>query len=842
MTEGAIGRKVFNVSKETFSSWMNGHVTPEARNLITAAKEVYSAATYEGTYEAFENDFVSSFHYLERRQNEAVEPNERIPRLARKFLIDLGELLPPHLHSADAPNAEKTLNAETGPQAGTSVANSPTAPFKWPPHVDEEDAFSDTADVDLWLNPHNHHSIALKGRDDEKRLLDEFANADRLALSICELIAPSGAGKTRLVSQWMKGYMAQYQANGWDAVFVDSRDPEPWKIWAPTHHTVIVIDYTHNYDAVTGVLIERFQRTAPKKIRLLLIDHVRSRDRNDSLALPEHMRDRQFLQGARGLYHPTSPIVLKPDSDGTLLLRHVIAEAADPNSLKKRYGPDDAPVIRATEALMKIGAPDTDTPTAAEIRIRDSVRHPLFAALFGQRLRDDLNADFSNITRRDLITQYFERGQRLPWASPKQNKFATSLGPWVGCYVSAATLLRGAAIRDLENRLPFEKVRKRLSKKNLLTTLAKLSRKIVSGAEDQALEPFTPDILGEAFVLMFLERFRSDDDVIDAFIALLGGQRSLKAREDAAGVVFETLQRLVRNLINEDQRLVEASWDALFRFLQPTRFPIGTPIRQVVSIALGDIAKQCSAAELGERIPEAMLNVDLEDLEAASAGPQWNPAAIAAVHYLEWAVSTGNVEDAKLSAIKNILANFKERSEKHWPALMLACAEGCLDAAKIVREMFQERVSDQQDEGWTVLMVSAYEGHAHVVKWLVDEGADPTETGLEDGWTAMDLACLTGHLGVVEYLQGENEQLIEATMENGGTAMMAACQEGHLAVVEYLHGQDDQLITAVKDDGWTAMMAACLNGHLAVMEYLHGQAEQLIAASREDGGTAMMEA
>ncbi|MEO1407477.1 MAG: hypothetical protein AAFV54_13450, partial [Pseudomonadota bacterium] len=288
-----------------------------------------------------------------------------------------------------------------------------TAPFRWPPHVEREQAISENADVDVWLNPHNHHSIPLEGRKNERQLLEEFVNDDRHALSICELIAPSGAGKTRLVSEWMRGYMAKYQENGWDAGFVESRDPGPWEEWVPKNDTLIVIDYTYNFDAVVDVLIDRFERNAPKRVRLLLLDHVKSRDRQMDLALPERVRDGQFLQGAAGLYFKASPVTLEPEPDDSLLLRHVIVCAVDPNTENKRYTIESAPVVRAAEALMTIGAPQSEPPSDAEVRTRDAIRHPLFAALVGQQLREDPETDFTDMTRRDLITQYFDRGRRL---------------------------------------------------------------------------------------------------------------------------------------------------------------------------------------------------------------------------------------------------------------------------------------------------------------------------------------------------------------------------------------------------------------------------------------------
>ncbi len=441
----------------------------------------------------------------------------------------------------------------------TSPAPKPTAPFKWPPHVSREVAFS-ANNPGVWLNPHNHHSIPLSGRGPEEELLDDFINRDRLFL-IVGLIAPSGAGKIRLVSEWMRDYMAKDAGSEWDAGFVEGREHGPWRDWTPTRNTLIIVDYTYNYGAVMSAIIDRFKGHASHKIRLLVLDHVLPDKLHEDFAWKHSVPNQGVLDSENGLFFQPIPIVLEPETDESALLRDVIA-AADPFTPpeeKRRYDRDSEVVVKAANALMAIGVEDQETPTADDIRGRDAIRHPLFAVLMGQMIYQDDNPEFSGLTRRHLITYYFERARRLPWIDDPDNPYAETLGPWVGCYVSAATLLRGLRESEILDHLP-ENVRKGIG--NEFDAFMQFCNRIVSGDDDQRIKPFEPDILGESFLLKFVHNYRPNPEMLETFAKVLSTHSSPVHEEKAANFFLETLQRLVRNLINDDQNdpAVKDSW------------------------------------------------------------------------------------------------------------------------------------------------------------------------------------------------------------------------------------------------------------------------------------------
>lgn len=126
-------------------------------------------------------------------------------------------------------------------EPGTYYDHSPMSAPIWPPeYISEAQAkaiLKDNIDHGIWLNPHNHFTIPLHGRDDEKKRLTKFMEHSAL-FRVQPVIAPSGAGKTRLISEWMRAYSATVNPKTeWEAGFLVSglndqaRNPEPWRNW-----------------------------------------------------------------------------------------------------------------------------------------------------------------------------------------------------------------------------------------------------------------------------------------------------------------------------------------------------------------------------------------------------------------------------------------------------------------------------------------------------------------------------------------------------------------------------------------------------------------------------------
>ena len=719
----------------------------------------------------------------------------------------------------------------------------PTAPFKWPPHVSKEDAFDNDAHEGVWLNPHNHYSIPLSSRDREKELLDEFVNHNRHFL-IGALIAPSGAGKTRLISEWMRAYMAKYQDNGWDAGFVAIRDEDPWleENWTPTRNTLIIIDYTYNYDRVMGVIIDRFKDRAPRKIRMLVLDHVLPDKLYRDFAWQDWFKDQSILDSEKSLFFKPFPIELKPEKDRSILLRDVIACSADPYTDAKRFNRDTEIVVKAANALMTIGKVDKEAPTAEDIRRRDSVRHPLFAALIGQTLYQDDQQDFSGWSRRDLITHYFDRERRIPWDESKQNKYAKTLGPWVGCYVCAATLLRGVAARDMRKQLP-KSVRERLSRKNQFQPLVQYCNRIVSADELDVIKPFEPDILGETFFLKFMERFDSNDEVLGAFVAMLSTFKSPDREEKAAISFLETLQRLVRNLINDNHEIeaVGAAWLALTSFLEPGTFTKHGLMRQAVSIALGDAIKQLRAAGLDNLVADIADDVDVADLCNASSGPLWLQSATAFVHYFDWIAAEDRINEQYTEALAHILTNFKARTKEDCSsALKLAAFEGCLGTVKSAQQLLGESVNSSSEKEMTALAVATIAGHVPIVNWLISQGADPCVITTEDGRTALMAASAFNFFDLADCLIQAGANIDQGTNDFGLTALMFASEAGNLDIVDRLIQAGANVGQGTKESDMTPLMFASYGGHLKVVNRLIQAGAAVDQRKTDDNSTALL--
>ncbi|MCF6277223.1 MAG: hypothetical protein L3J16_00520, partial [Anaerolineales bacterium] len=156
-----------------------------------------------------------------------------------------------------------------------------------PPYVDEDyvkTVLNDDPTNGIWLNPYNHYTIKLSERKDEWNHLEAFIEDDRPFL-ICPVIGPSGAGKTRLVSQWMKQYVPSFSPSDWDAGLVVSRDPKYWDEdhWDIQRDTLIVIDYVFAFDDVIKGLAERVRKFVERgiasgdarfRVRIIILDHV----------------------------------------------------------------------------------------------------------------------------------------------------------------------------------------------------------------------------------------------------------------------------------------------------------------------------------------------------------------------------------------------------------------------------------------------------------------------------------------------------------------------------------------------------------------------------------------
>lgn len=734
----------------------------------------------------------------------------------------------------------------------------PTAPFSHPQyHLYDsiKDKLRKSPKDGTWLDPHNHHSIPLSGRDAEQATLTQFMGAPEPFL-ILPLIAPSGAGKTRLISQWMRRYVPSASDTEWDAGFVDStrqnsRDPQPWCDWEITRPTLIVIDYTFAYDAVVREIADRARRNPTQhKIRLLVIDHI----------YPKFLKD-DFLWGKmfgspgqlslleRTVIRPS--LELKPEIAGSKLLRDVIAAAASLSD--KTFNADDPLIIEAEGHLTRMGEISGDETNGDP----NAVRHPLFAALMGQAIReaDGEAVDFSKWTRRDLITYYFSGENRLPWTVWDDGR-----GVSVGALVCAATLRRGLSI-DTQIRRSFAKN---------ADEIIDYAKRIVSSDNSFVIKPFLPDILGEALLLLFLRDLPKDSKVSNSrndvdwkleFIKLLSAHESLDEAKQIAANFLEVMARLVRNLTADDQsmdgqpiHIIREGWEALFWLLKPERFEVGSFLRLAVSMAAIDLVEQLRAFTVEDEASqgfelveyfdglssEILARINTADFDIAITGDWSVNATSAFLQYYE--LCSSEVRETLNLYLGKVTRSYAAYSEDNEGAFLLAVRNRRVLAAKVILKNLSEEISSEEKEGTAALMYSGFNDDGEFIGWLLKNGAAVNQSTRELGRSALMTASSNGRQTVVERLLAAGENVNQIPIDDDRTALMLASQAGHSTVVDRLLVAGAEVNQSPKiDGGRTALMLASINGHAGIVDRLLAAGAD-VNHQQDNGWTALMAA
>lgn len=850
--------EIIGCSVRALSFWWN-RSDPEENSLRKSVKGINRhLVSLREAGDLDEDELVEAFFFIREIERREASLQDNFPRSTIDFLTAQ------RLVDADGKPTEKLVLWLT----------SKPAPLEAPKYVSREQAFTaDKFSSAVWLNPHNHYSLPLCGRENELVLLDKFIKSKE-PFKIAALVAPSGAGKTRLISEWAKPYIVGDMSDEWDAGFVESPNADLWseENWQPSKNTLIIIDYTYNYADVIGAIWKRFEQGAPFDVRLLVIDHVLPEKLHQDTAFRKGVPSLGFLEAKRELFFETWPIALHPISNRHGFLREIIAAAADPfteDERAKRYKPESPEITSAADALMEIGAVEEASATPDQIKRRDTVRHPLFAALFGQMIHQNPKSDFSGMTRRDLVGHYFENERRLPWSDASQNP---TVGFWVGFYVSAATLLRGVANNDI---LDFHddppKTTEPVLEGKDFKRLRDICGRFVSSEDQLAIKPFEPDILGETFVLKFLSEKQTGTDyrALASFLSLCCQSGRF---EDPVGSFLETMKRLVRNLVNDDQELdeVREAWSVLERFLDPKWFPVATEIREAVSIALGNLVKQRREVRSSKLLLSYAVNIDTTDLAQAACGMRWRTSSVSAVHAVECLLYGDGLDKTKSEELLRVLAIFRSRSSENQTALLLAVSEGCLNASKFFYEALNESFDSADDFGRSAITEAARIGNVKIIEWLCAEGATIDFTRTSRASTAFLIACSENNLGAAQTLkkngsnfhvrnvQGENAAIcasaggalevlqwlhaenadLEATDRFGANSAMHASKGGYLELLQWLHAKEiDIHATALNGDN--AAIYACKNGHIHVLDWL-SKMEVDIHVTASDGMNAAL--
>ena len=455
-------------------------------------------------------------------------------------------------------------------------------------------------DKSNWLNPSVINALPFQGRVEELKQLTDFATSES-NFQVWALSGPSGAGKTRLITKWMRDFESKQNnsensQHQWNIGFLDQRTQATWKnnweTWIPEKPTFIVIDYIYKSQEIIDQLINRWRppndEKLPFPVRLLLIDHIFPQNLENLLDDP---RFRSISSGGvdwenkKKLFFSNTPLELDSETHSKEHLSAIMESAA------YLFG------AKLNENAIKDGLNELETTTAAWC--------PLFAALKGYAFAKDAKSKFGD--RRDLIKFYLNTTNRLPWFADNDEEKAIGLA--VGCFVSVATLLHNTTFQNLISVFSQQDLTKGDLSEQLKLIIIR-SCWIVSNSDKTMLYAFEPDILGESFFLEFYHHIKYPIDRSSTFIKLLCQAGNDEDKYNKAHEFIEFFARISRNLENDNQQdpKIKLYWEMFLDFLNHQDFLEDTPIRQAVSIVLVNVIQsleKCGHDELAKTcLPE----------------------------------------------------------------------------------------------------------------------------------------------------------------------------------------------------------------------------------------------
>ena len=670
------------------------------------------------------------------------------------------------------------------------------APFKHPPYVYKADLLANDVDEAVWLNPHNHYSIPLKGREKEQRLLKHFVESPEPFL-IWALIGPSGAGKTRLVSEFMKTYVATDTQKYWDAGFVRSRVADVWteRNWRLSRNTLIVVDYTYNYGEVMKAITERCRALPDKspKVRLLIVDHTYPKDLTKDSFWQQFFTDR-FEDFQRSKSNPNSkqkylfkdtPIHLAPEPEESNLLKHVIVAAANSGG-KNSYTIEDERIKGAERQLHRMGERAANP---------GAIKHPLFAALMGQAILNNVT-DFNKWTRRDLIENYFTREHRLPWCEDAGGiNRNPETGKWAGAIVAAATLARGSDVRSTRKIL-----RRYVHSKKEREDIFDIANRLLSSSNNFEIRPLEPDILGDSFILKFLEVVLDDDELLPAFIEMIVYSGGKYFEEDLSGIFFEVIRRIAVNLAHENQLLedVRSNWRNIFYFLEQENFSEYREFEKVSSVFVAENLDRLNSVMPVNYGRNWLIGFDRSVLYSACRGRFWYEALTASLNLCEKLdVDADLTIEFKgiLGALKPTDTDPKLMSGSCFSPLNVAISRGYLGLAKQLVALGYDPCKPYGCANARALEAAAVFGDVEMMDYFFSIGV-PIEnpSAMNPVYTAvLGAAVYSGKVDAVEWVLGKGARSSDLPFN---FCLFVECSSGFEPVHLSLH----PLIVAAQND------------------------------------------
>jgi ankyrin repeat protein len=186
------------------------------------------------------------------------------------------------------------------------------------------------------------------------------------------------------------------------------------------------------------------------------------------------------------------------------------------------------------------------------------------------------------------------------------------------------------------------------------------------------------------------------------------------------------------------------------------------------------------------------------------------------------------------------LGTVRSQNEESETPLLLACARGHVDVAKLLIANGAE-VMARDYYGETPLHKAAAAGHKGVIKLLLEKGAEVNATSDHSKWTPLHKASVGGYHEVTTLLLDRGAEI---NVEDGlhWTPLHRAASKGRHEVVKVLLDRNAEITNAKNEYQWSPLHDSASGGHLEVVKLLLDKDADLVNSTDALGRTPLYEA